>query len=738
MRTLLIDNHDSFTFNLFHDLAEVNGREPVVIANDDPGFRLSWLSSFDNVVISPGPGRPQEPGDFGLCRAVVEHAAVPLLGVCLGHQGLCLAHGASVERVTPRHGVVDEVRHTGVDLFAGLPSPLAVVRYHSLAVSDLPPSLEAIAWAPSDGVLMGVRHRSRPAWGVQFHPESVCTAHGRALLANFRDLTEAATPEAAVAPARLPAEGVRLPAAPVHLPAGAVHPSAVHPSAVHPSAVHPSAVHPSAGPSQAPAPPPAGPSQASARPPVRPSQAPAPAPTREVLVRRVDAHPPPEDVFAALYGASTDAFWLDSGLEGERGRFSVMGDAGGPLARVATYDVGTGRVTVGGEAHPGPFLDWLEADLAAWRVAPPDVPFDFALGWVGYLGYELKAECGGDAAHRSEQPDAAFVFADRALVFDHHSRRTYLLALSDDDGWLDRTAQFLHGFTPGPTEPPSPARSGTVVARHGRSEYLKLVAACQDAVAAGESYEVCLTNTVTWNGEVDPWGAYRFLRATSPAPFGALLRFGALSVLSTSPERFIRVDRWGVVESEPIKGTRPRGATAAEDGALRESLATSPKDRAENLMIVDLVRNDLGHNAEVGSVEVPRIFEVESYATVHQLVSTVRARLRSGSSAVAAVRAAFPGGSMTGAPKIRTMQIIDGLEAGPRGVYSGALGYFSLSGTADFSIVIRTLVVDRDKASFGVGGAVIALSDPVAEFEETAVKATALLRLLGAAFPGRG
>ncbi|MCE6993930.1 aminodeoxychorismate synthase component I [Saccharothrix sp. S26] len=668
MRTLLIDNHDSFTFNLFQYLTQVNGREPVVITNDDPRFRLSDLRRFDNVVISPGPGRPQRAADFGLCREVVEHADIPLLGVCLGHQGLCLAHGASVGLVTPRHGVVDEVRHTGVDVFAGLPSPLPVVRYHSLAVSDLPPSLEPIAWAESDDVLMGVRHRSRPAWGVQFHPESVCTSHGHQLLANFRDLTDAS----AAAPALPP-----------------------------------------------------------------PTAPPPPRPVREVLVRRVDAHPPPEDVHAALHGASEHAFWLDSSLVGDRGRFSVMGDASGPLARVATYDVWTGEVTVDGVTHPGPFFDWLEADLAAWRVAPPDVPFEFALGWVGYLGYELKAECGGEAAHRSEQPDAAFVFADRALVFDHVSRCVYLLALSDEDGWLGRTADFLRHFTAVPQAPPRRARADSVRARHSRAQYLKLVAACQEAITAGESYEVCLTNTVTWRGTLDPWDAYRFLRAESPAPFGALLRFGVLSVLSTSPERFIRVDRRGVVESEPIKGTRPRGATAAEDDGLRRALAASAKDRAENLMIVDLVRNDLGHCAEVGSVRVPRIFEVESYATVHQLVSTVQARLRSGSSATRVVRAAFPGGSMTGAPKIRTMQIIDGLEAGPRGVYSGALGYFSLSGTADFSIVIRTLVVDRDKVSFGVGGAVIALSDPEEEFEETAVKATALLRLVGVGFPGR-
>ncbi|XVV01929.1 aminodeoxychorismate synthase component I [Actinosynnema sp. CA-248983] len=667
MRTLLIDNYDSFTFNLFQYLARVNGREPVVITNDDPRFRLSDLRRFDNVVISPGPGRPQNRADFGLCRSVVEHADLPLLGVCLGHQGLCLAEGAAVGLVPPRHGVVDRVRHTGVDVFAGLPSPLSVVRYHSLAVTDLPPSLEAIAWSDTEDVLMGVRHRSRPVWGVQFHPESICTEHGHDLLANFRDLTggfSAATPE--------------------------------------------------------PAPPPA-----------------APPVTREVLVRRLDVHPDPEAVFQALYGGSGDAFWLDSSLAGERGRFSVMGDAGGPLARVATYDVWTGRVRVGDEEFTGPFLSWLEADLAAWRVAQPDVPFDFALGWVGYLGYELKAECGGEAAHRSEQPDAAFVFADRAVVFDHVERRTYLMTLSDDDGWLERTAASLTAFTPPAGAAPMPARAESVQLRHNRAHYLKLIDACQEAITAGETYEVCLTNMVTWRGAVDPWDAYRFLRAESPAPFGALLRFGGLSVLSTSPERFIRVDRRGVVESEPIKGTRPRGATPAQDEALRTALATSPKDRAENLMIVDLVRNDLGHCAEVGSVEVPRIFAVETYATVHQLVSTVRATLRPGSSAVAAVRAAFPGGSMTGAPKIRTMQIIDGLEAGPRGVYSGALGYFSLSGTADFSIVIRTLVVDRDKVSFGVGGAVIALSDPAEEFEETAVKATALLRLLDTAFPGR-
>jgi para-aminobenzoate synthetase len=264
-----------------------------------------------------------------------------------------------------------------------------------------------------------------------------------------------------------------------------------------------------------------------------------------------------------------------------------------------------------------------------------------------------------------------------------------------------------------------------------------LIEVCHEELAAGETYEICLTNRASARTELDPWESYRELRRISPAPFGALLQFAEVSVLSTSPERFLRIDRAGRVESKPIKGTRPRGRNAAEDDALRAELRTSEKDRAENLMIVDLVRNDLSRHAEGGSVEVPVLFDVESYATVHQLVSTVRARLRPGSSSLDCVRAAFPGGSMTGAPKVRTMQLIDWMESGPRGVYSGAIGYLSLTGAADLSIAIRTAVVTPGRVDYGIGGAIVALSDAEDEFEETAVKAEPLLRLLGAEFPGR-
>jgi para-aminobenzoate synthetase len=590
---------------------------------------------------------------------VIRTATIPLLGVCLGHQGICHVHGGEIgpaPRV--RHGQTSPVHHDGTGLFAGLPTPFDAVRYHSLVVTSLPDDLEAIA-TTSDDVLMAVRHRHRPQWGVQFHPESIRTEHGHRLMANF--LRQ---------PRVRPVLDLR-----------------------------------------------------------------RPRKEGRIDYRRVTTHASAETVFDTLFAADDYAFWLDS-ANGDR--FSVLGDAGGPRARVATADVTTGTVTVrsadGDQTIHGGFLDWLAADLAEHQVAAPDLPFGFALGWVGYLGYELKAECGSPNAHRSAHPDAAMIFADRAVVFDHQEHHVYLLTL-EDDGWIDEVEATLHGLTDNSADPPVPDL-GPLRLRHDRATYLELIAACQREITAGETYEVCLTNQLVADGKLDPWPSYRRLRHANPEPFGALLRFGELSVLSASPERFLQVTADGVAESRPIKGTRPRGGTAEEDLALRQELAASVKDRAENLMIVDLVRNELGSVAELDGVGVATLFGVETHPTVHQLVSTVRARLRPDRTAVDAVRAAFPGGSMTGTPKLRTMEIIDRLEGGPRGVYSGALGYFSLSGAADLSIVIRTLVADGDQMSYGVGGAIIALSAPDDEVAETAVKATPLIRLTGQDFPG--
>jgi para-aminobenzoate synthetase len=684
MRTLLIDNYDSFTYNLFQLLGEVNGQPAVVVRND-----IDWdtvaVDEFDAIVVSPGPGRPERASDFGISARAIGESELPLLGVCLGHQGICHAFGGVVEHAPqPMHGRICAVQHTGEGLFAGLPSPFSAVRYHSLAVADVPGELEIVAWSEDD-VVMGLRHRSRPLWGVQFHPESICTEHGRELLANFRDLALAHRSSGRAPSARTPTGRYR------------------------------------------------------------------------VHVCEVDVLPDAQVAHRKLFRADEHRFWLDSSavIDG-LSRFSFMGDGSGPLAEYVTCDVSAGVVTVqraGMQRHfRRQFFDYLDEQLRERRVdTPAGLPFDFNLGYVGCLGYELKAQTCGQAAHRAQTPDAALLFADRMLAIDHRDGTCYLLALSfggddaDAVAWLEETSGLLRALPRAPAangrSHGSPALVGMtdpeacdlLRARHDKPAYLDRIAACVEQIYEGESYEICLTNTISASVEIDPVRAYAWLRQISPVPYGALLEFPDAAILCASPERFLSVRRDGLVESKPIKGTRPRGTSPAHDEALRRDLATHEKDRAENLMIVDLIRNDLNTVCEIGSVHVPKLFDVETYAPVHQLVSTIRGTLRADVSAVGCVRATFPGGSMTGAPKIRTMQIIDALEAGPRGFYSGALGWFSLSGAADLNIVIRTLTITPDEVSFGVGGAIVALSNAQDEYEETVVKSCAVVTAILAA-----
>jgi para-aminobenzoate synthetase len=249
----------------------------------------------------------------------------------------------------------------------------------------------------------------------------------------------------------------------------------------------------------------------------------------------------------------------------------------------------------------------------------------------------------------------------------------------------------------------------------------------QEQLRLGNSYEVNLTYRETVTSAVDPVTAYLRLRATSPAPYAGFLQHDGSTVLSSSPERFATVDRHRWLQAKPIKGTTPRGATPAEDEAHRAALASDPRYRAENLMITDLLRNDLSMVCEPGTVTVPALMQVESYATVHQLVSTVRGRLRDGVGTVEALRALFPAGSMTGAPKLRTMEIIADVETTPRGVYAGALGWISPDGRADLGVVIRTLVGHGGRYTFGTGGGITVRSDAAGEYDETRWKAARLL-----------
>jgi para-aminobenzoate synthetase len=694
MKTLLIDNHDSFTYNLAQLLAQVNGEEPHVVRNDEATWDELARLPFDNVVLSPGPGRPERERDFGVCAAAIAEAGVPLLGVCLGHQGIGWLHGARVTHApAPMHGRLSAVLHDDSPLFAGIPREFQAVRYHSLCVEQpLPDALKPIAWT-SDGVLMALAHRTRPMWGVQFHPESVCAEHGRRLLENFHALTAA------------------------HVPARRHPPASRAPRAA------------------APASPPAD-----------------PAPPLRLLVERLDTLVEPERAFVHLYGAHPHAFWLDSSKRDARSRFSFVGAPDGPLSALVTYDVEERRVRVERDGAVETFaesiFDYLGREQRRLRVSSEALPFQLDCGFVGYFGYECKADCGGAAAHASALPDAAFVLADRLIAFDHIERTTYALCVvTDEPGagaegarWLRETRERLLGLPP--LEPPGTADADDTVTarfalRRSRERYLEQIEECKRRLADGETYEVCLTNTIEADVRPDPLTLYRTLRRVNPAPFSAYLRFGQLAVLSSSPERFLSIGRDGWVEAKPIKGTARRGATPAEDAQLAEGLRTSEKTRAENLMIADLLRNDLGSVCEVGTVHVPDLMHVETYETVHQLVTTVRGLLREQLGPADCIRACFPGGSMTGAPKQRTMELIDELEGEARGVYAGAIGYLGLGGGCDLSIAIRAIVLDGERATIGVGGAIVTQSDPVEEFEEIVLKGLAPMRAIDARVDGR-
>lgn len=467
---------------------------------------------------------------------------------------------------------------------------------------------------------------------------------------------------------------------------------------------------------------------------------------RGLLEHPIAAPPSAEALLVALDAAHPGAeglVWLDSGEGATRGTSlialgePVLLDPDAPvlpqlratLDAVGAPDEGTGV----GRQPPGP------------------------LGLIGWFGYELRAETMSMPAPAvAPEHRAAWLLVDRGVLFDHATGEARLIALDSAGlGWQGELAEWRHGMlalaerartaSPPPVGPPPALRPP--VDRDDDAHYARMVAACQEWIRQGEAYQLCLTTQTaveTADGTpIDAVALYRRLRRGSPAHHGALLRVGDTTLLSASPETFLRVSD-GIVQTRPIKGTRPRSPEPERDAALAAELAANDKEQAENLMIVDLMRNDLSRVSELGSVVVTGLHEVESYAHVHQLVSTVEGRLRPGLDALDAVAACFPAGSMTGAPKRRAIELLDGavehgahggLERGPRGIYSGAFGYLGLDGGADLAMVIRSIVVDGMRATVGAGGGVTALSEPVAEVAEMRLKAAALLRAIGVDSP---
>lgn len=673
-----------------------------------------------------------------------------------------------------------------------------VVRYHSLVVDEatLPEEIVPTAWcvdAMGDGsevrVLMAVRHALYPRFGVQFHPESVLTDCGKVIAENFVRIARQCrarrgvdcVPRAMVPEVRgvEGGDGVRRGEELVvryRRLACSVADSArvfdeLYGEADRAFWLDSSSSATSASLSRC---------SSLELQPARDGRGQSPSPPQ-----------PPVDL---------------------RGRFSLMGDLSGPRAELVTYSVPEMcvRVSAGEQGGAGvgkeekqlreelygvSIFDYLQQQLARRRVCVPasgdstdsgmengsdhesegGLPIDMHGGYVGYVGYEVKANTNAGSnvvnVHRSNLPDAWFVFADRVVVYDHSDRSLFLVAVingkccdeeSAAEQWFSTTERRLallsgfQGVPPAvishslgeklPTANSSSDNADRLPLRfsldRGRASYEEDVSRCLEYIAAGESYEICLTNRLRCelpqNGrDYDVLSIYKTLRLVNPAPYAAFLRLDKdTAICCSSPERFLRASSDGIVESKPIKGTRPRGVTVAEDEALANDLRTSEKDRSENLMIVDLVRNDLSRSCAVGTVSVPALMQVETYASVHQLVSTVRGMRQEGTSMVSCVRAAYPMGSMTGAPKVRTMNLIDELEASARGVYSGSIGYLSLCGAADLNVVIRTAVVAGSTVEVGVGGAVVAMSSPREEYEEILVKGRPIMQTIALAATG--
>ena len=659
MKALIIDNYDSFTFNLYQLVGEITGIEPLVVKNDGMEWEELLLQDFDSVIISPGPGSPEKERDFGLSRRAIQELRMPILGVCLGHQGIAYLSGGTVQHAPePMHGRLSYVYHDESELFAGITNPFRAVRYHSLACADpLPSCLVKTAWT-EDGIIMGLAHRTLPIWGVQFHPESISTEFGRTILKNFAQLA------------------------------------------------------------------------ARNRATQRRSE-------RKLFVRRIHLTVDVADLFTRLFAGEETAFWLDSSLTSDGlARFSMCGGASSSQSETVRYYAHEGELEVrhGGTASVSreDVFSYLKREIDQRAVEPSiDLPFNFNCGYVGYFGYELKAATGCKTKHRSDHPDCALLAVDRAVVVDHQENDVYLLYVgqaTDERAaarWFDEITPQLHTRSSS-TQPAFFGEPVSFSECQSQERYIQNIDTCLQHLKDGESYEICLTNRMKAKTRVNPLEYYKVLRVVNPAPYSAYLKFPEVEVACSSMERFLKISPTGIVETKPIKGTVRRGANSAEDEQLREWLANDPKSHSENLMIVDLLRNDLGKVCRLGSVSVPKLMHVESYATVHQLVSTVTGHLRTDQTAVDCLREAFPGGSMTGAPKMRTMEIIDELEDEARGIYSGSIGYLALNGSADLNIVIRTAVFASEMVCIGVGGAIVALSDPIAEWEETVLKAKAL------------
>jgi len=450
------------------------------------------------------------------------------------------------------------------------------------------------------------------------------------------------------------------------------------------------------------------------------------------------------------------SFFLDSGMDTEKlGRYSFIGSDPFLVLRSRGKRI---ELLQGGrqEVINGNPFDVLGELLEKYAMAPNSYPIPFTGGAVGYFSYDLChfiERLPATAIDDLQLPECYLAFYDAVLAFDHLEGRAYVASTGfphlEEASRIKRAKERLDELKATIAEAPCPEtalsskkvetpcsetalsskKEVVLSSNFTREQYIRAVAAAREYICAGDIFQVNLSQRFDADLPISPYELYRRLRLINPAPFASYLNLDGVTVVSASPERFLRVEG-DLVQTRPIKGTRPRRASVAEDEAMARELLSSVKDRAENVMIVDLERNDLGRVCRYGTVGVRELCLLETYATVFHLVSMVEGRLRQGKDRIDLLKATFPGGSITGAPKVRAMEIIDELEPTKRSVYTGSIGYLSFSGEMDINIVIRTFLVKDGRAYFQVGGGIVYDSDPEAEYIETLDKGRALVEAL--------
>jgi len=464
------------------------------------------------------------------------------------------------------------------------------------------------------------------------------------------------------------------------------------------------------------------------------------------LIEELKTSLSPIDCFETIQDEPS-SFFLDSASRKERlGRYSFFGYDPFLVCTVRGSEINLIQDGKTSRVQANPF-DLLKKPFSSYSLASRAGMPPFLGGMVGYFGYDLGRFIEVIPSLSVDDipiPDAYLAFYDTVVIFDHAKDRVYISstgfpeesetlrkkrAVAKIKEW-ERKLSSLNKGNPKPLHFPVSDTSPQLTSNFTYDQYISAINKAKEYIAAGDIYQVNLSQRFTSEAHTPPFPLYKRLRTINPAPFAAYLNFDEITVLSSSPERFLRISGKRV-ETRPIKGTRPRGKSSSEDRSLKSELLKSKKDRAELIMIVDLERNDLGRVCKYGSVSVPELSTLETYSTVFHMVSTITGTLREECDHIDCLRACFPGGSITGAPKIRSMEIIEELEPTRRKIYTGSLGYLGFNGQTDLNIVIRTMVIADGKVYFQSGGGIVADSDPEKEYEETIHKAVALISALG-------